>query len=94
MPSRANVLGIVMRRGVTYAGAGIAVGAVAALFLTRLMEGMLYGVAPRDPMTFAAVTLLLLGDRRRGERRAGDPRREGGSARSSSRGVSPSRLVS
>ena len=59
--SRANVLGIVIRRGVAYAGAGIAVGAVAALFLTRLMEGMLYGVAPRDPMTFAAVTLLLLG---------------------------------
>jgi len=59
--SRWNVLGIVIRRGVAYAGAGILVGAVAALFLTRLMEGLLYGVAPRDPMTFAAVTLLLLG---------------------------------
>jgi putative ABC transport system permease protein len=59
--SRANVLGIVLRRGVGYAGAGIVVGAVAALFLTRLMEGMLYGVAPRDPVTFGAVVLLLLG---------------------------------
>ncbi len=59
--SRANVLGIVLLRGVAYAGAGIVVGAVAALFLTRLMEGMLYGVAPRDPVTFGAVVLLLLG---------------------------------
>ena len=59
--SRANVLALVIRRGVAYAGAGIVVGAVAALYLTRLMEGLLYGVAPRDPMTFAAVTLLLLG---------------------------------
>jgi putative ABC transport system permease protein len=58
--SRANVLGLVIRRGVAYAAAGITVGAVAALFLTRLMEGLLYGVAPRDPATFAAVTGLLL----------------------------------
>jgi predicted permease len=59
--SRANVLGLVVRRGVAYAGAGILFGAVAALFLTRLMEGLLYGVAPRDPGTFAGVMLLLLG---------------------------------
>jgi cell division protein FtsX len=58
--SRANVLGLVIRRGVAYAAAGITVGAVAALFLTRLMEGLLYGVAPRDPATFAAVTGFLL----------------------------------
>jgi ABC-type antimicrobial peptide transport system permease subunit len=37
----------------------VAVGVIAALFLTRLMEGLLYGVAPRDPGTFLAVTTIL-----------------------------------
>ncbi len=59
--SRGNVLRLVLRRGVLYAAAGIAAGVVAALFLTRLMEGLLYGVAPRDPLTFAAAALGLLG---------------------------------
>ncbi len=57
--SRANVLGLVVRRGVAYAGAGIVAGALAALFLTRVLEGLLYGVAPRDPVTFAAVVAIL-----------------------------------
>ena len=39
---------------------GIAAGVGAALFLTRLMEGLLYGVAPRDPFTFVAVSGILL----------------------------------
>jgi len=59
--SRTNVLGLVIGRGLIYASAGIAAGVLAALFLTRLMEGLLYGVTPRDPITFAAVALLLLG---------------------------------
>jgi putative ABC transport system permease protein len=52
-------MGLVIRRGLATAGAGVAAGVVAALFLTRLMEGLLYGVAPRDPGTFLGVTLLL-----------------------------------
>jgi putative ABC transport system permease protein len=58
--SRANVVALVVRRGVAYAAAGIGAGALAALFLTRLMAGLLYGVAPRDPLTFAAVIAILL----------------------------------
>ncbi len=58
--SRANVLGLIVRRGVTYAAVGIAAGVAAALFLTRLMEGLLFGVAPRDPLTFVAVSGILL----------------------------------
>ncbi|MEP6993473.1 MAG: ABC transporter permease [Acidobacteriota bacterium] len=58
--ARANVLGLVLRRGVAYAAAGIGAGVAAAFFLTRLMEGLLFGVAPRDPATFAAVSALLL----------------------------------
>jgi putative ABC transport system permease protein len=59
--SRGRVLGLVIGRGLWTAGVGIAVGLLAAVFATRLLEGLLYGVAPRDPATFAGVTLLLLG---------------------------------
>jgi ABC-type antimicrobial peptide transport system permease subunit len=58
--SRASVLGLVVRRGVVTAAWGVAAGLLGGLFLTRLMEGLLYGVAPRDPVTFAAVALLLI----------------------------------
>jgi predicted permease len=56
--SRGRVLGLVVRRGMEMAGVGIAAGLVAALFMARLFEGMLYGVEPRDPATFALVALL------------------------------------
>jgi predicted permease len=59
--SRGSVVGLVVRRGVATAGIGIGIGLLAALFLTRLLEGMLYEVEPRDPRTFALVTLLFAG---------------------------------
>jgi ABC-type antimicrobial peptide transport system permease subunit len=43
--------------GLTLTGVGI--GLAAALGLTRLMAGMLYGVSAADPLTFAAVSLIL-----------------------------------
>jgi putative ABC transport system permease protein len=46
--------------GVRQTGAGLVLGALAALVLTRLMHGMLYGVTPTDPATFA-VALLVTG---------------------------------
>ncbi|HEY2796601.1 MAG TPA: ABC transporter permease [Thermoanaerobaculia bacterium] len=58
--SRANVLALIVRRGVLYAAVGIAAGVAVALFLTRLMEGLLFGVAPRDPFTFLSVSGILL----------------------------------
>ncbi len=58
--SRANVLALIVRRGMAYAAVGIAAGVAVALFLTRLMEGLLFGVAPRDPLTFLAVSAILL----------------------------------
>jgi putative ABC transport system permease protein len=39
--------------------AGLILGAVAALFLTRLLSGLLFQVSGRDPLTFAAVPVLL-----------------------------------
>jgi putative ABC transport system permease protein len=40
--------------------ARVAIGLAAATGVSRAMAGVLYGVAPTDPSTFAAVTLLLI----------------------------------
>jgi putative ABC transport system permease protein len=55
-----KVLGLVVRQGVTLAAVGIAVGFLAALALTPLMAGQLYGIEAADPTTLAAVPGLLL----------------------------------
>ena len=55
------VLGMVLRNAMGMALGGIAVGAVAAMFATRLMASMLYGVGATDPLTFAAVAVILAG---------------------------------
>jgi ABC-type antimicrobial peptide transport system permease subunit len=51
---------MILREGVSLAVAGTAIGLVGALVLSRLMTGLLYGVRPTDPLTFAGVALLLL----------------------------------
>jgi putative ABC transport system permease protein len=51
---------LVLKQGLTLAGGGIAVGLVAALLLTRLMQSLLYQVRPSDPITFAVVTVVLV----------------------------------
>ena len=58
---RSDILRMVLRQGLRLAVAGAAVGLIAALIVTRLMAGLLYGVRPSDPVTFAAVALLLIG---------------------------------
>jgi putative ABC transport system permease protein len=57
----ASVLGMVLRNAMTMALCGIVVGALAALFVTRLMASMLYGVGATDPITFGAVAAILAG---------------------------------
>jgi predicted permease len=59
--SRREIVGLVMKQGMKLAAIGMAGGLVAALALTRLMAGLLYGVRPADPATLAAVALLLGG---------------------------------
>jgi predicted permease len=58
--SPARVQRLVLRESATLALLGLAVGVPAALALTRLFSALLFGVAPWDPLTFAAVALLLL----------------------------------
>lgn len=58
---RADVLRMVVSNGVRMTLIGAAIGLVAALGLTQLMSTMLFGVAPRDPLTFISVGALLCG---------------------------------
>ena len=57
---RRKVFAMVLGQGARLAGLGIAIGLVAALGLTRIMASFLFGVRPTDPLTFAAVSLLLV----------------------------------
>ncbi|HEX2188843.1 MAG TPA: ABC transporter permease [Longimicrobiaceae bacterium] len=56
-----DLVRMVVRRGVALAATGVGLGLLGALGVSRLMRGVLYGVEPGDPGTFAAVALLLLG---------------------------------
>ena len=40
--------------------AGLAIGIIAGTFATRVLTDMLFGVTPRDPLTFVGVPVLLL----------------------------------
>lgn len=55
-----NVVRLVLASGVGAAAAGIAAGLAGALLGVRVLESLLYGVAPRDPLSFAAAAALLL----------------------------------
>lgn len=57
---RGQVVGMVLRQGLTLAALGLAAGLVSALGLTSLMSAILYEVAPGDPWTYAAVGAALL----------------------------------
>jgi putative ABC transport system permease protein len=57
---RSDVLRLVLGHGLTLAFTGVAIGLGAAWGLTRFLEGQLFGVEPTDPLTFAAVTAVLL----------------------------------
>ena len=56
---RRDVRRMVVRQGVILAGIGVVIGLVAAVGLTRFMSSLLYGVEATDPMTFAAVAIML-----------------------------------
>jgi putative ABC transport system permease protein len=56
-----DVLWMVLSQGLTLASVGIAVGLPAALFLTRFLSKILYGVSPHDPLSFAFIPIFLLG---------------------------------
>jgi putative ABC transport system permease protein len=55
-----SVLRLIIGQGVTLVAAGLAVGIVGALLLTRLLATLLFGITPTDPLTFAAAPLVLI----------------------------------
>jgi len=55
-----GILNLVLQRGMGMALIGVGVGAVLALGASRLMRSMLFGIAASDPLTFAAITGLLV----------------------------------
>jgi len=57
--SRRKIMRMILRQGLDLAIAGAALGLIGAFIVARLMSGLLYGVAPYDPLTFAGVTLVL-----------------------------------
>ena len=57
---RHDVMRMVLRRGIRATVAGVGIGVLAGLALTRLLRSLLYGVTPGDWLTFLSVAVLLL----------------------------------
>ena len=55
-----DLMRLVVRQGIRVALAGVAAGLLASVAATRLLAGMLFGVSPLDPLTFAAVVAVLV----------------------------------
>jgi putative ABC transport system permease protein len=59
--SRRDILKMVFGEGLLLTLIGVGAGIVAALALTRVLASLLYGIRPRDPLTFVGLSLLLSG---------------------------------
>jgi len=57
---RADVLRLVLRKGVVLAGLGIVIGVIISASTVPMMASLLYGIRPHDPAVFLVVPLLLL----------------------------------
>ena len=59
--SSGDVLRMILGQGLRTIFIGVAIGIIGSLALTRTLESLLFGVNATDPLTFAGVTLLLVG---------------------------------
>jgi predicted permease len=55
-----RIVRAVLKQGVVLAAMGVGAGLVGAFFLTRTISGLLFGVTPTDPVTFGAISVLLI----------------------------------
>ena len=58
--TRSDVMGLVLKQGLSRAVAGLALGIALAAPVTRLLATMLHGVSPFDSITYVAVAATLL----------------------------------
>jgi putative ABC transport system permease protein len=58
--NRADILRLVLRQGFTLIGIGLFAGIAGALAITRSLSGLLFGVRPADPLSYVAVSAVLL----------------------------------
>jgi predicted permease len=59
--TRANILRLVLGKSLRLVISGIALGLLAALATSRVLSSLLFSIGPHDPLSFACVTLLLIG---------------------------------
>jgi putative ABC transport system permease protein len=59
--SRRDVVSLVLRRGLMLTGVGMAAGWLASLAMAGVMGSLVYGVSPRDPLTFLAAPIVMSG---------------------------------
>ncbi|HET7458017.1 MAG TPA: FtsX-like permease family protein [Gemmatimonadaceae bacterium] len=59
--SRGRIVNLVIGRGLVLTLAGVAVGLAAAFWMTRAISSLLFGVSALDPLTYAGVSLVLVG---------------------------------
>ena len=58
--SRPSLVGLVIREGLAVAAIGLASGLAGAALLTRLLQGVLFGITPLDPVSFLAAPIVLI----------------------------------
>ena len=59
--SRGNILGMVVRQGMTLTGIGVGIGLAGAIVASQAIVSLLFGVSRLDPVTYASVIALLAG---------------------------------
>jgi len=59
--ARRDVIRLVIVHGLSMTAAGIVAGVIGAAALSSFLQGLVFGVEPTDPATFAAVIAMLLG---------------------------------
>jgi ABC-type antimicrobial peptide transport system permease subunit len=57
---RDEVMAMILRQGLGLVLVGLALGIVGAFALSRMLDRLLFGIPPTDPVTYAAVAALLL----------------------------------
>jgi predicted permease len=58
--TRGQIVALILRQGLWKAGAGLGIGLVAAIYLSRFIGSLLFEVDPKDPLVFTSVAGLLL----------------------------------